>query len=95
VPYQANGLHAQSNNPQTWSTWLELQPFVAQYSGVGIMLGNPLGGADLDQCVTDGEIQPWARDVINRLNSYTEISPSGTASAFLLWAAMATTADER
>src|SRR5215831_16076906 len=68
VPYQANGRHAQSNDPQTWSAWLELQPFVAQYSGVGIMLGNPLGGADLDHCVEDGEIGPWAQAVIARLH---------------------------
>jgi putative DNA primase/helicase len=83
VPYQASGLHARSDAPQTWSTWLELQPFVAQYSGVGIMLGNPLGGADLDHCVEDGKIQPWAQDIITRLNSYTEISPSGTGIRIL------------
>lgn len=83
VPYQASGLHARSNAPQTWSTWLELQPFVAQYSGVGIMLGNPLGGADLDHCVENGKIQPWAQDIITRLNSYTEISPSGTGIRIL------------
>jgi putative DNA primase/helicase len=84
VPYQANGRHAQSDNPQTWSTWLELQPFVAQYSGVGIMLGNPLGGADLDHCVEDGKVRPWAQDIITRLNSYTEISPSGTGIRILV-----------
>jgi len=84
VPYQGDGRHAQSNNPQTWSTWLELQPFVAQYSGVGIMLGNPLGGADLDHCVEDGEIKPWAQAIITRLSSYTEISPSGTGVRILV-----------
>lgn len=84
VPYQANGRHAQSNNPRTWSTWLELQPFLASYSGVGIMLGDPLGGADLDHCVEDGKVMPWAQDVITRLNSYTEISPSGTGIRILV-----------
>ncbi len=83
-PFQATGRHASSTDPGTWTTWLELQPFVSQYSGVGIMLGNPLGGADLDHCVKEGKILPWAQAVITRLNSYTEISPSGPASAFLL-----------
>jgi putative DNA primase/helicase len=84
VPYQANGRHAQSNNPQTWGTWIELQPFVTQYSGVGIMLGNPLGGADLDHCVEDGKIAPWAQEIIARIHSYTEISPSGTGIRLLI-----------
>ncbi len=38
-PMQPNGLSARTNDPSTWSTWVELQPFVAQYSGVGVMLG--------------------------------------------------------
>ena len=84
VPYQANGRHAQSNNPQTWAAWLELQPFVEQYSGVGIMLGNPLGGADLDHCVEDGKVAPWAQEIIARIHSYTEISPSGTGIRILV-----------
>lgn len=83
VPFQGDGRHAQSNNPQTWATWVELQPFVAQYSGVGLMLGAPLSGADLDHCVENGVIAPWAQEVIRHLNSYTEISPSGTGIRIL------------
>jgi putative DNA primase/helicase len=83
-PFQTNGHRASSTDSSTWTTWLELQPFVSQYSGVGIMLGNPLGGADLDHCVKDGKILPWAQDVITRLASYTEISPSGTGIRILV-----------
>ena len=34
---------------------------------------------DLDNCLDPetGEIEPWALEIVNRLNSYTEISPSG------------------
>src|ERR1043165_5030525 len=77
VPYTATGRHAASDDPKTWSTWIELQPFIALYSGVGIMLGDPLGGGDLDNCIADGKLQPWAQEIVRRLNSYTEISPSG------------------
>jgi putative DNA primase/helicase len=84
APRQPSGRRASSTDPSTWSTWIELQPFVSNYDGVGIMLGNPLGGADLDHCVVDGKIKPWAQEVINRLNSYTEISPSGTGIRILV-----------
>ncbi len=35
---------------------------------------------DLDKCVnqSSGEIEPWAKEIIDAINSYTEISPSGT-----------------
>lgn len=84
VPYQANGRHASSTEPRTWSAWADLQPYVAQYSGVGIMLGDPLGGADLDHCIEDGVIKPWAQEIIGRLRSYAEISPSGTGIRILV-----------
>ena len=28
IPKQANGRNASSTDPNTWSTWIELQPFV-------------------------------------------------------------------
>jgi len=33
---------------------------------------------DLDDCVKDGQVDAWAKDVLTRLNSYSEISPSGS-----------------
>ncbi len=50
-------------------------------AGVGYVMTGAHGvvGVDLDHCVTDGgEIAPWAAEVIAKLDSYTEISPSGT-----------------
>ncbi|NYT45127.1 hypothetical protein H0A64_09865 [Alcaligenaceae bacterium] len=32
---------------------------------------------DLDDCVVDGDIAPWADEVVAALDSYTEFSPSG------------------
>ena len=39
----------------------------------------PFGFIDLDHCrdPQTGEIEPWALAIISRLNSYTEVSPSG------------------
>src|SRR5258708_5178376 len=36
-----------------------------------------LTGVDFDECIVDGQIEPWAQAIIARLNSYTELSPSG------------------
>jgi hypothetical protein len=48
--------------------------------GIGFQLGPPYVGIDLDKCrnAETGVIEPWAEEIIEKLNSYTEISPSGT-----------------
>ena len=52
------------------------------YGGVGFVMSNSPGvtGVDLDKCrdPKTGEIAPWAAEVIAKLDSYTEVSPSGT-----------------
>lgn len=46
---------------------------------------DPFCGIDLDQCRTvNGAIAPEARDIIRRLESYTELSPSGTGVQVLI-----------
>jgi putative DNA primase/helicase len=49
--------------------------------GLGFVLTetDPLAGIDLDDCYNPetGEIEPWAGDIIETIDSYTEISPSG------------------
>jgi len=57
------------------------------HDGIGRMLfrGHHLVGFDLDGCrnPATGEIAPWAQDVVDGLNSYTEVSPSGTGLRIL------------
>jgi putative DNA primase/helicase len=78
VPYQRNGAHASSTDPATWCTHAEALATVGGFTGVGVMMGNGLGCTDLDHCVSDGKIMPWAREIIIALDSYSEFSPSGT-----------------
>ena len=47
-------------------------------TGIGIAFADDLVGIDLDHCIVEGEIQPWARAIIERLRTYCERSPSGT-----------------
>lgn len=50
-----------------------------KFSGIGYVMTGPHGviGVDLDDCIANGEIAPWAAEVIAKLDSYTEVSPSG------------------
>jgi len=83
VPYQLDGLtHASSTDPATWGTFGEA---LKRYEsggcdGVGFVLHDGCGyvGIDLDHCRNDGKIDLQALKIIEEVNSYTEISPSGT-----------------
>ena len=48
-------------------------------AGVGfVMTGfTELIGIDLDNVIDDSGVAPWAQEVIDRIGSYTEVSPSG------------------
>ncbi len=76
---------ASSTDATTWGTRL-LAEESARFDGrdgIGIMLaplgeGRHLGGIDLDSCIGDeGDVASWAREIVELVNSYTEVSPSG------------------
>jgi hypothetical protein len=83
-PYQTNGLHASHSDPSTWTTFDNaLEGYhVNGYAGVGFVLSkdDKILGIDLDSCrePDTGEIEQWAWVKIEKINSYTEISPTGT-----------------
>jgi primase-polymerase (primpol)-like protein len=73
------------------STWLSFEDAVeraesdSRVAGIGIVLGDGLVGFDADECL-DGNRMPtndFARDVLS-LNTYTEVSPSGTGVKAIL-----------
>jgi phage/plasmid primase, P4 family, C-terminal domain len=83
VPYNPmTGEKAKANDPATWTDYETCVAAVerGEYDGIGFEFGNGFVGVDLDHCrdAERGEIQDWAADVIARLDSYTEASPSGT-----------------
>jgi hypothetical protein len=74
---------ASSTNKATWSTFFEA---LAAYckgdlDGMGFVLNgeNDLVAVDLDKCrdPVSGAIEPWGRDIVQALDTYTEVSPSG------------------
>lgn len=85
----ANGQRADATDPQTWSSFEEAIAAARahrDYAGVGFVFtaDDVYCGVDLDDCLAPAEaddaapvLKPWARDLVDRLASYTEVSPSG------------------
>jgi primase-polymerase (primpol)-like protein len=82
------GQAAKSNDPSTWSTFDDVVAAATaddSLAGLGFMLGEGFAGVDLDGCIdSTGQIQPWAQDLIAELQTYTEVSPSGTGVKLFL-----------
>ena len=82
VPYVPHRTadRAKVDDPKTWGLFSDARAAVedGKADGVGIVLGNGLVGIDLDGCrdPETGEVQPWASEIVDSVNSYTEISPS-------------------
>ncbi len=77
------GGQAMSNNPETWTDyWTAHDKMVTEgYSGIGFMFNSDgFLGVDIDHCrdAETGELTDLAKDIIGTLDSYTEISQSGT-----------------
>jgi putative DNA primase/helicase len=81
-PFQVNGSHAKSNDPNTWTSFERAMSHVGDFDGVGYCPADqdPYTLIDLDHCrdPLTGEIAAWAQRIIDILDSYTEISPTGT-----------------
>lgn len=79
--------NAKSNDPSTWGDFATAyRAFqTGRYDGIGIEFGlhEPealqIAGIDLDHVVrSDGTLEPFAAAIVEKMNSYTEYSPSGT-----------------
>ncbi len=81
IPIDPNtGGCAKTNDPNTWSSHIKAFVYARDNNleGVGFVFteDDPYVGIDLDNCI-DGSLSPTAEQLVKRLNSYTEISPSG------------------
>lgn len=82
-PYNPHtGTPAKAGLPETWADFAAAAQAVraGRYEGVGFEFrtGGGLVGIDLDHCIQGGKLTGWAAAWVERLDSYTEISPSGT-----------------
>ncbi len=97
VPYSPTPSHvfsrASSARPETWGTLNDALAALSEdkYNGVGFMLDPkriPLIFIDLDHCVEPGTgriTDPKVEALVKRVNSYTEVSQSGTGLHILAY----------
>lgn len=77
-----SGGAASSTDPSTWTSFDEAVNAIRRFAsiaGVGFVFSDddPFCGIDLDECIVDGQVVPEAQSIIDELNTYTEVSPSG------------------
>jgi putative DNA primase/helicase len=78
-----SGRNAKTNDPATWGAFEEAVQFSRKNNlpGIGFVFSaaDDFVGIDLDECLdpATGSIKAEAKEIISRLDSYTEISPSG------------------
>lgn len=79
-PFQLNGKKAESDEPHTWTTFDAVNG-ANGFDGIGFVLTNTEFAAfDIDDCrdPDTGTVHPWAQALVDKANTYTEITPSGT-----------------
>lgn len=87
IPYRTDKVgrgNAKTNDSATWHTFDEVIEAAAKpanrFDGIGFVLSetDPYVFIDLDHVVTEGEVEPWASEMVSQIGSYAEFSQSGT-----------------
>jgi len=90
VPYRTDTLtSASTSDPTTWGGYDSALNALdsKDVDGIGFVFtaDDPFVGVDLDNCLdTQQQLKPWARTIVEGLDSYAEISPSGTGVKLIL-----------
>jgi putative DNA primase/helicase len=81
-PY--TGELASTTNSDTWATCIDACEAVKRYGcdGIGFVFtkDDPYVGVDLDKCrdLETGVLELWAQEIVNSIQTFTEVSTSGT-----------------
>lgn len=89
MPYNPNSLQdrAKSNDRSTFAPMATTQARAAGFDGIGIGIFDDIAGIDIDHCIDDaGQLSPMAQDIVQTMDAYTEISPSGKGLRILFLA---------
>ena len=83
MPVTVDGRAASSTDPNTWTTYDEVCDALIMgegFDGIGLVLGEDVQGIDLDDCrdPVSGGLSDLATEVLDRVDGYAEVSPSGT-----------------
>jgi len=88
VPYQISGLRGDSTNRAAFTDFTSAVSHRDSYDGIGIGVFGDICAIDIDHCVENGTLSDMAKDIIARMDSYTEYSPSGSGVRILFKAAL-------
>ena len=89
VPYNPNSpqYRAKSNDRSTFAPMEKAQAAAADFDGMGIGIFDDITAIDIDHCIDDaGQLSPMAQDIVQTMDAYTEISPSGKGLRILFLA---------
>ena len=82
MPVRCDGTPASSTDAATWTTFSECCESAHNFAGVGFVFSesDPFIGIDLDGCRNPetGIIDDWAKEIIAKIGTYAEVSPSLT-----------------
>ena len=77
MPLRLSGRLASSTDSRSWASYAAAKASTVG-RGLGFMLGGGIGCIDLDHCIVDGQIETWAREIIDASPStFMERSQSG------------------
>lgn len=82
IPKGPQGYGISTTHTAKWCSYetaLAALPTNKIFAGIGYLMtgADGLVGIDMDKCVSDGVIAPWAQDIVDTVGSYAEMSPSG------------------
>lgn len=86
VPYNPRtGGRAQPNKADTFSSYnVAVEAYRrGGYDGIGLGIFGDYAAVDIDHCIQDSVLSDMAQHIIREMDSYTEISPSGTGIRIL------------
>lgn len=82
TPFSIYGNAAKTNESSTWCSFDTATNALSNsnYDGIGFVLSDEIHGIDLDDCrdPQTGELSALALDVLEHIQGYAEVSPSGT-----------------
>ena len=79
VPYTPGTTRRASVSDPATFTAFDTTASATGYDGIGIRVCGRIVGIDLDHCIVEGKLLPWAQAIVDRFDeTYIEVSPSGT-----------------
>ena len=88
MPYNPNNPQerGRSNDRSTFATLETAAARANGFDGLGIGIFDSIAGIDIDHCMKDGKLSSLAADIVETMDAYTEISPSGEGLRILFLA---------